>query len=147
MAEIFNELEAEPEDQLKLINKRDAYMFNSWYANVAKLKHGERTDNYLYMHPDDAEIRQIRDGALVRIENQYGHVETGVKLTHDLKPGVVAMPHGWGQGTTAGMRVAQANPGTNCNAVLPSGPDSFDPLSNQSHMTGISVDVRLAVER
>ena len=147
MAEIFTELEAEPDNQLKLISKRDAYMFNSWYANVAKLKHGERTDNYLYMHPDDAEIRQISDGALVRIENQYGHVETSVKLTHDLKPGVVAMTHGWGQGTTAGMQVAQANPGTNCNAVLPSGPNSFDPLSNQSHMTGVSVDVRLAARR
>ena len=56
-------------------------------------------------------------------------------------PGVVAMNHGGGQGQTHGMRTAQANPGANCNALLPSGPDSFEPLSNQAHMTGVPVDV------
>jgi hypothetical protein len=42
------------------------------------------------------------------------------------------------------MKVASAAPGVNCNALLPSGPGSFDPLSNQSHMTGIPVEVSLA---
>ena len=37
----------EPESTLKLISKRDAYMFNSWYANVAKLKARDRDRNYL----------------------------------------------------------------------------------------------------
>lgn len=141
MARIFAELEAEPADQLKLISKRDSYSFNSWYANVEKLKLRGRNQNYLFMHPADAERRQIADGDRVRVSNSQGVIETPVKFSDTLMPGVVAMTHGGGQGQTGGMRTAQANPGANCNALLPSGPDSFEPLSNQAHMTGIAVDV------
>jgi len=81
MEKICNELEASPANQLKLIGKRDAYMINSWYANVAKLKTGERDRNYLFMHPVDAELRQITDGDQVAISNENGRIVTGVKLT------------------------------------------------------------------
>jgi anaerobic selenocysteine-containing dehydrogenase len=141
MARLFEEEAAEPESTLKLISKRDAYMFNSWYANVAKLKGKDRDRNYLFMHPQDAEARQIGDGSTVRISNEQGAIEAPVKLTDDLMTGVVAMSHGWGQGESKGMRVASGSPGVNCNVLLPSGPDSFEPLSNQAHMTGIRVQV------
>ena len=141
MAAIFAELENEPDHLLKLITKRDAYNFNSWYANVEKLKTGKRSDNHLFMHPKDAERRQLEDGARIKISNEFGTIESSIKFTDDLMEGVVAMTHGWGQGKTSGMKVAQANPGANPNALLPSGPGSFEPLSNQSHMTGIPVEV------
>ena len=141
MAAIFGELEEEPANQLKLISKRDRYMLNSWYSNVAKLKSGERDRNYLFMHTEDAAIRQIADGDRVRISNDNGEITSQARLTAELMPGVVAMTHGWGHGRTPGMRVAQEKPGTNCNALLPSGPGSFDPLSNQAHMTGVPVEV------
>lgn len=142
MEKICNELEAAPANQLKLIGKRDAYMINSWYANVAKLKTGERDRNYLFMHPVDAELRQITDGDQVAISNENGRIVTGVKLTEDLIEGVVAMTHGWGHKKSPGMRVANDKPGVNCNALLPSGPGSYEPLSNQAHMTGIPVEVQ-----
>jgi hypothetical protein len=41
------------------------------------------------------------------------------------------------------MSVAAARPGVNPNALLPSGPGSFEPLSSQAHMTGVPVDVAL----
>lgn len=144
MATIFDELAGESSDQLKLITKRDAYMMNSWYANVEKMKSKDRDRNYLFMHPGDAEIRQIREGDAVAISNDNGAVETEVRLTDELMQGVVAMTHGWGHARTPGMRVARDKPGVNCNALLPSGSNSYEPLSNQSHMTGIPVDVRLA---
>ncbi|MEM8768096.1 MAG: molybdopterin-dependent oxidoreductase [Pseudomonadota bacterium] len=143
MASIFS-AEVEAPDQLKLISKRDAYMFNSWYANVAKLKTKDRDRNYLYMHPLDAELRQIQDGATVQMANENGSVEAPVRLTEDLMPGVVAMTHGWGHERSDGMRVARDKHGVNCNALLPSGPGSFEPLSNQAHMTGVPVEVSLA---
>ena len=93
------------------------------------------------MHPQDAEQRQLADGVAVRVRNNHGTLETRLKLTDDLLPGVVAMTHGWGHKQSKGMRLAQAKPGANCNVLLPSGPDSFEPLSNQSHMTGIPVEV------
>lgn len=144
MEAIFIEEGARPADALKLISKRDAYMFNSWYANVKKLKAKDRDRNYLFMHPADAEVRQIGDGAIVRMENERGAITAPVRLTEDLMPGVVAMTHGWGQGQSTGMKVASENPGVNCNLLLPSGPGSFEPLSNQAHMTGIPVEVSLS---
>lgn len=141
MSNIFEDLKQEPGHQLKLITKRDSYSFNSWYANVAKLKTGEHADNYLYMSPSDAELRQLREGSKIRVSNSFGALETTLKLTDSLRAGVVAMNHGWGQGRSSGMRVAQSHPGVNCNVLLPSGRESFEPLSNQSHMTGIAIEV------
>jgi len=51
------------------------------------------------------------------------------------------MAHGWGNATTSGMSRAQTRPGVNCNALLPIGVGSFEPLSSQAHMTGIPVEV------
>ena len=141
MEKIFAELSAEPADTLKLISKRDAYMLNSWYSNIDKLKRRDRDRNYLFMHPLDAEKRQIADGATVRIRNINGALDAPVKLTDELMPGVVAMTHGWGHSKSRGMRLAQERAGVNCNVLLPSGPGSFEPLSSQAHMTGIPVEV------
>ena len=40
------------------------------------------------------------------------------------------------------MREARDRPGVNPNVLLPSGPGSFEALSNQAFMTGIPVSVR-----
>ena len=96
MVEIFRELERRPDGALTMISKRDAYMFNSWYANVDKLKQKHRSRNYLFMHPLDAERRQISDGTQVKIASESGSISAPVKLTDDLLEGVVAMTHGWG---------------------------------------------------
>ncbi len=142
MEKIFTELKQENKDQLKLITKRDAHMMNSWYANVEKMKRKERANNYLFMHPDDAENRQLKDGQTVSLKSDSGAVDIVLKLADDLMPGVVAVTHGWGHQSSKGMAFAQSTPGVNVNQLLPSGPDSFEPLSNQAHMTGISVEVR-----
>jgi anaerobic selenocysteine-containing dehydrogenase len=139
--QIFVELSSEPRDALKLITKRDSLMHNTWYHNVDKMKRGDRDRNYLFMHPSDAEARGLSDGEQVRISNAHGQVEAPLRISDDLMPGVVAMTHGWGNARTPGMRLAQRTPGVNANALLPTGPGSFDPLSNQAHMTGVPVDV------
>ncbi len=141
MHRLFGELQAEPAHQLKLIGKRDAYMINSWYGNLPKLKRNDRDRNYLFMHPDEAAARGVADAAVVRISNRFGAIEAPVRITDTLMPGVVAMTHGWGQGATPGMRVAHDTAGVNCNALLPSGAQAFEPISNQAHMTGIPVEV------
>jgi anaerobic selenocysteine-containing dehydrogenase len=139
--QIFRELEAEPDDALKLISLRTPYMHNSWYQNVESLKRGVQDRNWLHVHPEDARERGLADGARVRVHNAHGSVELPVLHDASLMRGVVAMTHGWGNAGTSGMRVAQRHPGANANALLPSGPGSFEPLSNQAHMTGIAVEV------
>jgi hypothetical protein len=40
------------------------------------------------------------------------------------------------------MRIASERPGVNVNRLLPSGPGSFDSLSDMAYMTGILVEVQ-----
>ncbi len=144
MALLFDELSNEPASTLKLISKRDAYMLNSWYSNLDKLKRRDRDRNYLFMAPRDAEERQLSDGQRVRVSNVFGELETQIKITDELRDGVVAMTHGWGHRASPGMTTAHAKPGANPNRLLPTGPGSFEPLSNQAHMTGVPVEVSAA---
>lgn len=137
--EIFAEL-ADNEQPLKMISRRTNYMVNSWFHNIESLKRSKQLDNPLYMHPEDARARNLGDGSKVRIHNDWGDIQSVVSLDEDLKPGTVAMTHGWGHQNT-GMSVAKKYPGTNANELLPSGPGSFEKLSNQAFMTGIPVEV------
>lgn len=138
---IFEELAAEPPDQLKLITRRDSRMHNSWYQNLERFRHGGHGGNPLHLHPEDAAGRGLAEGDQVRICGPGGEIEAFVTLDDELMPGVVAMAHGWGNAGSTGLSVAGRHPGVNANRLLPSGPDSFEPVSNQAFMTGIPVDV------
>ena len=140
-AEIFDELEAEPPGTFKLISRREPTMHNSWYHNVPRLKGRRSRSNPLQLHPEDAAGLGVEAGDLVRCRSAAGEIEVEVGLDPELMRGVVALQHGWGQAGTNGMQVAQRHPGVNANRLLPSGPGSFEPLSNQAHMTGIPVEI------
>lgn len=138
--EIFSELKAEPDDQLKMISRRTNYMLNSWFHNVPSLKRPKQLSNPLYLHPDDARARNLGEGSTVSVKNAFGEISTVVALDETLKPGTVAMTHGWGyQGSD--MQLAKKYAGSNANDLLPSGPGSYEKVSNQSFMTGIPVNV------
>lgn len=138
---IFSELAGEPSGQLKLINLRNAYMQNSWYHNVEQLKRPRQRDNPLHVSPEDAQRLQLGEGDAIEVSSAWGSVRTQLHVDETLRSGVVAMTHGWGNQQTPGMRVAARYPGSNANALLPSGPGSYEKLSNQAHMTGIPVAV------
>jgi anaerobic selenocysteine-containing dehydrogenase len=138
---IFVELASEPPGRLRLITRRDPTMHNSWYQNVGRWTHGRGDRNPLYLHPEDARARGLEEGARVRVASDAGSLEVEVALDDSLMPGVAALTHGWGNARTPGMRAACARPGVNANCLLPSGPGSFEPLSNQAFMTGIPVRV------
>lgn len=138
---IFQELAQEPEDLLKLITLRDGFMHNSWYQNVETLKKEGRRDNPVHMNSRDARRRNLEAGARVRLFNAWGAVETTIAIDERLRDGVVAMAHGWGNGQTPSMTVAHRYPGVNVNRLLPSGPGSYERMSNQAHMTGIPVAI------
>jgi len=139
---IFVELQGESGGQLKMISRRTNYMINSWFHNVPSLKREKQLTNPLYMHPDDARARNVGEGSEVKIHNGNGAVVSSVQLDDTLKPGTVAMTHGWGNQNT-GMNVAKKYAGVNTNALLPTGPGSYEKLSNQSFMTGIPVEVEV----
>jgi anaerobic selenocysteine-containing dehydrogenase len=140
---LFADTQGELDDgALRLIHKRDAWMHNSWFANVPRLKRGGRTSNPLGVHPLDAVRLHVIDGDAVMVTSAHGEVETTVELDDDLMPGVVSMVHGWGHTSSPRLRVASEHPGVNPNVLLPTGVGSYEPLSSQAHMTGITVRVR-----
>ncbi|MDJ0786897.1 MAG: molybdopterin-dependent oxidoreductase [Myxococcota bacterium] len=138
---IAAELESEPEGALKLISLRTPDMHNSWYHNVERLKRPGRLANPLHVSPEDAREAGLADGDRVRCKSAAGAVECEIRTDETLMPGVVAMTHGWGNAASEGMRVAKRHPGVNANQLLPSGPGSYEPLSNQAFMTGIPVSI------
>ena len=49
------------------------------------------------IHPDTAHECGIADGDLVAIETRKSEIKMRVRITEDLAPGVVSIPHGWSQ--------------------------------------------------
>jgi formate dehydrogenase len=139
--ELFTELQAEPPDRCKLITRRTQHMLNSGLQNVEKLKARGGDINPLWMHPADAERLGLAADAFAEISNHHGCVRAPVRIDPNLRPGVVAMTHGFGNADTTGMPTAQAYPGVNVNLLGPSGPGSFEPVSGMLQLTGIPVDV------
>jgi len=139
-ADIFEELSREADSQLKMISRRTNYMINSWFHNVPSLKRPRQLNNPVYIHPEDARARNLGEGSSVRVKNEFGNITTVVSLDETLRQGTIAITHGWGyQGKS--MKTANRHAGCNVNNLLPSGPGSFEKVSNQSFMTGIPVEV------
>jgi formate dehydrogenase len=141
---IFRELAEEGPARLKLITLRDRFMHNSWYANLPRMKRGDRDRNPLHAHPDDLAGLGLAPGERARLASEWGEIEVELCADTEVMRGVVALTHGWGNARTPGMRVAHRTPGVNPNAVLPSGPGSFEPLSSQAFMTGVPVTLSAA---
>jgi anaerobic selenocysteine-containing dehydrogenase len=144
---IFRELEAEDPGQLKLISLRTLHMHNGALMNMKSLKRGRHAENALHMHPADAAARGLGEGDEVAVWNANGRVVTRTLLDDTLRPGVVALTHGYGHVDSPGVSLANAAPGVNVNRLLPTGPGSYEPLSNMSHMTGVAVEVGPATGR
>ncbi len=139
---LFAELRAEHPNQLKLITRRTLGMINSTLGNVTRDHvNPEREVNPLWINPDDAERLGLPDGARASMSNDHGTIEADVRYDPRLRPGTVAMSHGYGNQTTPGMSRAQERPGVNVNVLAPIGPGTFDPVSCMSHVTGIPVEV------
>lgn len=138
---LFDET-AESQHELLLIHKRDAWMHNSWFSNIERMKRRGRTNNPLGVSSVSATRLGLTDGDTVTVTSAHGEIQAVVEIDDDLMDGVASMVHGWGHTASPRMRVAAANPGSNPNVLLPNGPDSFEPLSSQAHMTGIPITVR-----
>jgi anaerobic selenocysteine-containing dehydrogenase len=70
------------------------HFLNSSYTNMPRHARAER-EPALEMDAVDAVDRGIADGDFVRVHNHLGEVEIRARLGGRVRPGVVAMPHGW----------------------------------------------------
>lgn len=129
------------EGPLRLIGRRHVRSNNSWLHNCPSLVKGAaRTD--LFLHPDDAARMGIADGALVRVTSAVGEVRARAALRDEVMPGVVSLPHGFGQSLARDtLRVAGAIDAPNANALNDT--RYLDPLSGTAALNGVRVTVEV----
>ena len=89
------------------------------------------------MHPDDAEAHGLAEGDQAQLASKSGSVTVPVKVTDEMTPGTVALPHGWGH--RGGWRVANDAGGVNVNLLASSDPDDLEPLAGMAFLNGIPV--------
>ncbi len=102
---------------------------------------GQRNTNYLYLHPDDARARKLEEGAYADVTSETGTVRLPIKLSSDLAPGTVALPHGWGHQAATKLSTASRTSGVNVNLLAAAGPDALCPISGMAKLTAIEVRV------
>jgi anaerobic selenocysteine-containing dehydrogenase len=103
------------DDSLLLIGRRDLRSNNSWMHNVPELVSG-RARCVLLVHPLDAQRAGIRDGDTAILESHIHQGEVSVRVSDEIRPGVVSLPHGWGHAASARwQRTAGAHPGVSIN--------------------------------
>ena len=127
---------------LKLIQKRERFTHNTWTHNVTAFVKGKRHTNYLYIHPKDAEARQLADGDMAEVSANGRSIRVPVALDPLIMVGTVSVPHGWGHQKAEGLSVAKTTVGANVNIILADGSKSIEPISGMAHMNGVPVEVR-----
>jgi anaerobic selenocysteine-containing dehydrogenase len=104
-----------PEGELLLIGRRELRSNNSWMHNVPSLVSG-RERCVLFLHPEDAAARRIGDGEEAVLESRVHSGPVRVKLTPEVAPGIVSLPHGWGHAAAARwQKTAGAHAGVSIN--------------------------------
>jgi formate dehydrogenase len=126
----------DPDFPLRLIGLRELRSHNSWMHNAPLLMRGGRT-HAARIHPADAEASGAADGERVRITSPHGAIELEAIVTDEVKPGTIAVPHGWGH--TGEWSVAAAAGGANVNALASSDPADLERLAGMAHLNGIPV--------
>jgi anaerobic selenocysteine-containing dehydrogenase len=129
-------------DMLRLIGRRDLRSNNSWMHNVPAMVRG-RDRCVLLVHPDDARRAGVADGTDAVLESRVHAGTVRVRVSDEMVPGVVSLPHGWGHATSARwQRVAGANPGVSANDWTDDA--DVEAVVGQSILNGVPVRLRAA---
>ena len=79
---------------LALLTPAAHAFLNSSFANIPK-QVGQEKRPFVEIHPDDANVRNIVDGARVRVFNERGSCELSAVVSTRARPGVVISPSVW----------------------------------------------------
>lgn len=110
-----------------------------WMHHSQRLVKGPPTCT-LFIHPDDARARGIADGMDVSITSAVGSISAPAKITDDVMPGVVCLPHAWGHTRSRTRQsVANAHPGASLNDITDQ--SVMDELTGNAVVHGVPVKV------
>jgi anaerobic selenocysteine-containing dehydrogenase len=130
------------EFDLRLIGRRHLRSNNSWLHNVPAMVKGRDRCTVL-MHPDDAAARGLDDRQSVRVTSPVGELEVPVEISDEIRPGTVAIPHGWGHDVDGvGWETARKHAGANVNELTD--PTLVDGLTGNGALNATRVRVAAA---
>lgn len=127
------------ENGLVLIGRRERKTHNGWMHNSPHIKHTK--PNHVTINPTDSNARNIIEGDRVTILGNGNKITLPVKISDEIMPGVIAIPHGWGHGNS-GVKHARGTAGENVNKIIPGGANHMEPTSGQAVMLGHVVDIQ-----
>jgi anaerobic selenocysteine-containing dehydrogenase len=120
-----------------MVCRRANNSMNSIGTNTPSLLRG-KAYNPLHMHPSDMALQGLQDGNVVAVASRYDTILGVVEADDTLRPGVVAMTHGFG----AQGEAAERDPflaGSNVNLLMHA--DEYDPVSGIPRMSALPVSV------
>ncbi|MDZ7631432.1 MAG: molybdopterin oxidoreductase family protein [Gemmatimonadaceae bacterium] len=79
---------------LQLISSPAHQFLNTTFVNVPSLRRAAREPECV-MHPDDAGLRALQDGAVVQVENDRGAFHARLRISDGIRPGVIWAPSIW----------------------------------------------------
>lgn len=123
---------------LLMIGLRELRSHNSWMHNSETLMRGATPRRHrARINPTDAADAGLVDGGRVRIVSPSGTIDTEVRVTDEVGPGTVAVPHGWGH--DGGWLRANAAGGANVNDLTSSRSEDLERLAGMSVLNGVAV--------
>jgi len=81
---------------LLLTGERTPHTKTTNYRSAKQLL-ARQSGSFLRISSTDADAIAISDGDMVEVSTRSGSAEVPAKVTTDIRPGVVSMPHGWGR--------------------------------------------------
>lgn len=96
--------------------------------------------NWAAMHPDDIATMSLADGAKITVTSDHGSVPAVVKQDETVKPGVLAMTHGWGG--LPGEAASYEQEGANVNLLISNERD-VEPINAMVRMSAIPVNISM----
>lgn len=93
-------VEADPElgreFPINLLSPAAHHFLNTTFSNLPSLQRGEKEPR-IWIHPQDAELREIADGDWLRVWNRRGDARLKAVVSENVKPGVAWSPSLWWQ--------------------------------------------------
>jgi anaerobic selenocysteine-containing dehydrogenase len=133
---------ARNQHEVLMIGRRELRSNNSWMHNVKSLVAGKERC-VLYVNPVDAERAGLRDSEPAFLESRVYSGEVPVRVTDEIMPGVVSLPHGWGHAASARWQgVAGEHAGVSANDW--SDDQVIEDIVGQSILNGVPVTLSRA---
>lgn len=120
---------------------REVRSHNSWMHNSQRLMPENRRYAAL-MNPTDAAGLGVFDGGEIVVTSPTGSIRVAVRLSDDITPGNVALPHGWGH--AGGWQRANRAGGVNSNLLVSAESKGIERLAGMSVLNGIPIRVEPA---